>query len=478
MNHDLLLTIEEYNLYVPHSTFFHQVAGGSVFGFMRVWACWLTQHFYYPWLGSAILIGMLTVSTCLLMYACGLRRLWALLLLVPSCLIVWNIVGIGYRLYNINTLGYLMLPAVQLLAVSIIAAVLSALLEHFTRPIPNIRRIAMTALTLVCCCVILFPLHFGKPDRQFARELSMKRALAELRYNDVIQQFTQDKSGDEPTTLMVLYKNIALMHTGRLTEMFSTGNCGTMPTSADTTSINRMAGAEIYYQLGEYNYAYRLSIEYAVKYGLTVARVKMLARCAIMNLEMDLAYKYLTLLRRSPYHRSWALEHDQMLREFTPLVQSKEYQAIHPFCSDAPNILDTDGGLCLRYILDSYSSLITQNPDLEDMAMCCALWNKDDGNFMYHFANYVNRRNGNIVLPQLYQEAAYMLAADKNCPYDLSQIQFDNINIVQRYLRFVSLYSNLKYKGADDETIARELRPEFGHTYWYYFFCFNDFKIY
>lgn len=422
---------------------------------------------------------MLTASIALTRYACRLKGLWLLIAVIPAALIEWNIIGIGYRLFNINTPGYFILPAVQLLAVSLFAALASFLTECSMRPVPIIRQTAVAAVCISLWCCILVPLHYGRPDKRFKSELVMGRALSELRYDDVIQQFVEFKD-EPPTNLMVLYKNIALMHTGRLTEMFTTGNCGVMPTSADSTliSINRMAGEEIYFQLGEYNYAYRLAMENAVKHGLTVARVKMMARCAIMNLEMDVAYKYLTLLRRSPYHRDWALNHDRMLRDFVPLVQSKEYQAIQHFCNDAPNMLDTDGGLCLHYILDSYSSLITLNPDLEDMVMCCALWNKDDGNFMYHFANYVNRRHGNVTIPQLYQEAAYMFAADNNCPYDLSQIPFDNINIVQRYLRFVNLYSNMKYKGADNETVAHELRSEFGHTYWYYFYCFNDFKIY
>lgn len=477
MNSDLLLTIEESNLYVPHSTFSNEVAGGSLFGFMHVWACWLTQHFFHPWLGSAILITMLVISSGLLTYACRLRGFWSLVTLVPSALVVWNIVGIGYRLYNIHSLGYFMLPAVQLLAASIVLALLSTLACYVLRLHPILLRISMTVIAVVCCCIIFAPLRFGKADKNFATELTMKRALADLRYDDVLQLFSKNKN-ENPTTLMVLYKNIALMHTGRLTEMFTTGNCGIMPETADTVSINRMAGAEIYYQLGEFNYAYRLSMEHAVKYGLTVERVKMMARCAIMNLEMDLAYKYLTLLRRSPYHRKWALEHDQMLRNFVPLTQSREYQAIQHFCSDAPNVLDTDGGLCLRYILDNYSTLITQNPDLEDMVMCCALWNKEDGSFMYHFANYVNRRHGQFNIPRLYQEAAYMFAADKNCPYDLSQIQFENVNIVQRYLHFVNRFQNLKLKGYDNEAMARELKPEFGDTYWWYFYCYNDFKIY
>ena len=43
-----------------------------------------------------------------------------------------------------------------------------------------------------------------------------------------------------PTNLMVLYKNIALMHTGRLTDLFKTNNCGINPFITDSTLSSRI----------------------------------------------------------------------------------------------------------------------------------------------------------------------------------------------------------------------------------------------
>lgn len=479
MNYDLLYAIEENSLYVPNSTFTSELTGDSPLGFMTVWSCWLTQHFYYPWIGTCIFAGISIFILILYIYALNTRGLWSIIPTIPLALSIWNIVGIGYRLYFLNTPGYFYLPIIKLLAYAVIISVVSFLIKRFLHPLPHLHTAIVCTPTFVVWFIILSPLHYGMPDKRFSTELKMNRAINEFRYNDVIEEFTKHNKWT-PTNLMVLYKNIALLHTHRLTEMFSTGNCGELPTIEDSTmlSINRTVGPEIYYHLGQFNYAYRQAMENSVNYGLNVSRLKIMAQCSIMNLEMDVAYKYLTQLRLSPYHHKWALEHDRMLRNFAPLYESKEYKCLQPFVPDTPDELDTDNGVCERYILDTYSSMISDNPQLEDFCMCCALWKEDTNSFLHQFIRYINRYGVQSQLPILYQEALVMLAAEDDFPFDINVLQIDPINSRQRYQHFAETYYRLSTSGLNTNEIGNAMKAEFGHTYWWYYYFYNDFMIY
>jgi hypothetical protein len=137
-------------------------------------------------------------------------------------------------------------------------------------------------------------------DKNFKHELRMYRALDEFRFEDVVKEMPQE--GEEaPTNLMVLYKNIDLMHTGQMDKMFETGNCGIKPEVSDSLHIRiSLLGAPlIYYMFGQINYSYRWAMENSVQYGLSFRSLKMMIRTALFNQEFEVAAKYIAMLKSS-----------------------------------------------------------------------------------------------------------------------------------------------------------------------------------
>lgn len=111
---ELLLRGQELNLWLPTGLFWHtmmQYPGGAA-----SWlGCYLTQYFYYPWLGTAILCGLWSVICLLLAWIYKLKGPQVLLtLLVPLALLAC-LTQTGYWIYYQKLQGHLFVPTVGVL---------------------------------------------------------------------------------------------------------------------------------------------------------------------------------------------------------------------------------------------------------------------------------------------------------------------------------------------------------------------------
>lgn len=108
---DLLWMIQEKNLFQHSQVFFQEkmlVSGG-----MLVWAgTYLTQFFYYPWLGVTILAGWWLLLMWLIKCTFRLSDQWAVVTLIPVALLMSAIVDTGYWLYMLKQSGYVFVPTV------------------------------------------------------------------------------------------------------------------------------------------------------------------------------------------------------------------------------------------------------------------------------------------------------------------------------------------------------------------------------
>ena len=91
---DLLWKLQERNLFLDTSLFFDEqtvVPGG-----LLSWAgTWLTQFFYYPWLGTLVLCACWLLLMWLVKQAFALTDEWMPLALVPVGLLLLTIVDMG-----------------------------------------------------------------------------------------------------------------------------------------------------------------------------------------------------------------------------------------------------------------------------------------------------------------------------------------------------------------------------------------------
>ena len=491
MNGDYLYTIQDNNIFIKGHTFMMDIVqhrGG--------WGTWislyLTQFFYYPWLGSTILILLWVAIYWITIWMFKIGDKFSFLALIVPILLLYHLLDYGYWIYYAKAPGFPFVPTILV----IFCLLFTWGVVFLTRNLKiswHLRGLIVIGLLgailyvhqLLCPST---PWHLDYnykhsikttlADKNFKHELRMYRALDEFRFEDVLKEMPTDKE-EAPTNLMVLYKNIALMHTGQMDKMFETNNCGIKPVLSDSLQIRTsLLGAPlIYYLFGQMNYAYRWAMENSVQYGLSVRNLKMMTRAAIFNQEFEVAAKYMAMLKSSTFHRSWAIEHEQWMLNSTLFMQSKEHQQLEPMLDNNENEITGDGGLCENYLLDYYPALATPGTFMQETAaMCMSLWAKNHYAYCIHFYDYVEN-HPNSPIPALYQEGAILLGNAEDSPITLNGFQFD-IPIKEKYERFVQDYYQLRQQGVDEHEMGKRLKPFYGNTYWWFYYFYNDFDIY
>ncbi len=491
MNADYLYTIQDNNVFINGHTFMMETVQYEG-GWLTWVARYLTQFFYYPWLGSTILILFWVAIYWMTIWMFDIKGKWSFLALILPMLLLYHLLDYGYWIY------YAKIPGIPFrLTLTTIFCLL------FTWGVLLLTRrfnFSWKVKGLIVCSLLMLILVIGNwlwptslwryndrfrhsilttlTDKNFKHELRMYRALDEFRFEDVVKEMPQE--GEEaPTNLMVLYKNIALMHTGQMDKMFETGNCGIKPEVNDSLHIRiSLLGAPlIYYMFGQINYSYRWAMENSVQYGLSFRSLKMMIRTALFNQEFEVAAKYIAMLKNSTFHRQWALEHEAWMMNSTNFYQSQDYLTIAPLLENEENRLDGDDGLCEQFLLEYFSDLSHANtPLMEDVTLCMSLWAKDYYAFCVHFYDYVHS-NPNRPIPPLYQEGAILLGNAEESPITLDGFRFDDL-VANKYNSFVQDYNQLQQQGVDEQEMGRRLKPLYGNTYWWYYYFYNDFNIY
>ena len=491
MNADYLYTIQDNNVFISGHTFMMDtVQHGGGWG---TWiSCYLTQFFYYPWLGSTFLILLWVAIYWITIWMLGLSNKWSFLALIIPVLLLYHLLDFGYWIYYAKAPGFPFVPTIGVIfcLLFVWGGVSITRKWNVDFRLKGLFIIGVLAVIIVIndwlCPSTPWHFNYGPRgsikttlfDKNFRHELRMYRALEEFRFDDALKEMPKGDEG-APTNLMVLYKNIALMHTGQMDKMFETGNCGIKPDTGDSLKIRTslLGGPLIYYMFGQMNYSYRWAMENAVQYGLSFRNLKMMTLTAIFNHEFEVAAKYIALLKSTTFYRDWAFEHEAWMMNSTRFIQSKDYQTLAPMLNDSKNTLDGDDGLCQQFLLEYYSDLDhATSPLVEDVMMCMSLWAKDYYAFCVHFYDYTNN-HPNEAAPKLYQEGAILLGTTEESPITLEGYRFDDL-VADKFNSFVSDYNQLQHQGVDEDEMGRRLRPRYGDTYWWYYYFYNDFNIY
>ena len=113
---DLLWKLQEQNLFLNTSQFFNErmlVPGG-----LLSWiGTWLTQFFYYPWLGTLLLCVCWLLMMWLVKRAFKVADQWWAVMLVPVALLLLTIVDMGYWLYMLKLQGHFFVSTIGTTAV-------------------------------------------------------------------------------------------------------------------------------------------------------------------------------------------------------------------------------------------------------------------------------------------------------------------------------------------------------------------------
>ena len=102
---DFLWKVQQHNIFLNSFLFFRQqmVVPGGMLSYL---GAFLTQHFYYPWVGVILLCGVWLLLMWLTERAFGIPEKWKVLTLIPVAILLLADMELGYWVYVIKLRGF------------------------------------------------------------------------------------------------------------------------------------------------------------------------------------------------------------------------------------------------------------------------------------------------------------------------------------------------------------------------------------
>ncbi len=311
--------------------------------------------------------------------------------------------------------------------------------------------VASVVFVVAGSCTYLWSLR----DANFLATLRMKHAAEAGAWEQVLQMARSEEQ--EPTRSQVCLTRLALFKTGRMGNELFTYPDGSANYNAPQQNqwLRLMIGPLLYYHYGKTGFAYRWAMEDMVEYGERPAYLRYLYRVALLNGEEALARRYARTLARTLFYKETDSDIDEEAKAIRPLL-------------NYTNQLDGDNGLVEFYLLNSFALSEGGSREMVELSLMNGLITKNLTGFWPRFLALVPTWQGKI--PTHYQEAALMVAQLQggapvtNLPIDPA--------IGQRFQRLVEASSRM----GDNAANAVALRPDFGDTFWYYYFFVEGLK--
>ena len=335
------------------------------------------------------------------------------------------------------------------------------------------------SLTSFICIQLIYWALIGYGIKQywfrndnFNRELCMNRAIENLDWEKVLSIARQAQT--TPTRLMVMNKNLALFRLGRAgDEMFHYPEGGIEPKAPFTVRMAQTGGKMLYYHYGKQNFCYRWCMEDGVEYGWKVEYLKFMVKNSLLNGDHKVARKYINLLKKTWFHKDWALQYETYVNQPALLKTNKEFKPILQLMNYKDQ-LDGDNTLVELYLLNSFANGNGEDPLYQEQTLIAALLVKDINLFWPRFTKYATMRPNLKHMPTHYQEAAYLYGHLEN-KVDISGMPFDE-EVIARYKQFMAFTQ--QNRNMTEEQLKRACYPLFGNTFYYFYFFIRNVKTY
>ena len=314
--------------------------------------------------------------------------------------------------------------------------------------------------------------HFWYKDENFHHEVKMMHLIDQTDWEGVLQEAA--RQDDEPTRAIVMMRNLALSRLGRQGELMYEYRNGSKeydsPFGMRQMLVN---GPLVYYQYGLLNSCGRLCTEMGVEFGWRVEYIKLLARCAVLNNEQAVARKYINILKKTMYHKDWAVKTEAMLNNPKLIAQDKEMEPITHMLHFTDE-LDSDNGYVERYLMRQLANhSYSKDPIFQEQSLLASLWFRDSKTFWYHFNVYIHLHpNGPI--PVAYQEAAYLYGKLEERP-DLDKMPFSP-GVKDSFEKFFQVFG--QYEGMNAEDIRQQTGLPYSNTFYYNYYIMANLPEY
>lgn len=329
----------------------------------------------------------------------------------------------------------------------------------------NIVCLIVSLIGMIVAAICLF--NYTYRDSNFFDTLEQKQALEQGDYERVLDIARTAET--PPTRIQVMLTREALWQAGQAGDKIFAYPDGDTPCNSPRQFqyMRLLCGRLFYYLEGKVNYAYRWCMEDMVEYGRRPAYLCYMTKCALVNGEWKLADKYLDALDHTLWYKDFATKYRTYVTDHSLVAKDKEMSAIKPLLR-YNDVLDGDGGLIELFILNSYAYSNGGSREIVERALMNSLIIKNLDNFWYRFMALLPGWNGHI--PVHFQEAALMVAQLQG-GVDTSKLPIDNA-IRERFAQLVEKSG----QNGDNASNAYLLKPEFGDTYWYYYFFVEGLK--
>ena len=131
-------------------------------------------------------------------------------------------------------------------------------------------------------------------------------------------------------------------------------------------------------------------MEQLVQQGVSAGSLKWLARVAVFNRECELARKYLGLLKKAWFHRSWAEKYESYLEHAESLINDSDFKPIYAL-QQYENTLWEDNSVVESNILNHYANLESGTSGMLELSMASILITKSVAAFWKKSPVYVSQ---------------------------------------------------------------------------------------
>lgn len=417
---------------------------------------WRLPSYNKGWAAADTLLALLAVSAVPLLYYhyCFHET--------PMENIYWTALPI-FRLRQESLLTYYLPYVVLFLTLAALAIGYKESREASRPSKVWIHVLALAALTIIVGA-------FWYKDGNFHREIAMRRLVDKLDWEGVLR--IAHETPDEPTRDMWMMKNLALTRLGRIgNEMYDYPN-GAKPSAAPfSTRLVQWDGKILYYHYGIPNYCYRWCMEDGVEYGWRVDYLKLMTKSSLVNGELKAAQKYLNQLKKTMFHRKWAMPYEEYIHNPQMIAHDEEMAPILHLRSEE-NYLSSDNSQIERFLIEHFATTESEDPALQEQTLIAAMQTRNPDLFWLRFYQYTELHKESQP-PVLYQQAACLFGG-MDSRVDASKMPFDR-QVIEGCQAFMDDFKRYRDQGMDLDHIKPLMKDRFGNTYYFDYF-FNHYQ--
>ena len=295
------------------------------------------------------------------------------------------------------------------------------------------------------------------------RKKILETASGTIDANLTIDRF--DGKTYQPTRLMVLFRDLALLKQGKALDMaFSMRDGGKGQNSPHIIPMAFQAARQLYLNYGVVNLAYRWCLEDQVEHGWCFGTLKYMATYATLMNETEFAAKYFDKLDRTLFYRKWSREHRLLSENAVEMSKAMPYREILPYMSFSDR-MSNDHVKCETYLMQHFAEDRGKlaSPEFDRAALLWAMRTQNINLFWKALAQYLET-SADKTIPHNVQEAVYLYSTleNENLGIPIDKSVKDSYDIFIKYLQQAGFQSEKEAKFP--------MLMKFGNTFYYYYY--------